>query len=244
MEWFRIDAREGDMKQVKILVPVLMLLMCAAVSLRADDKKEDAEGRLQRAAKTLQDLAGAPDKGIPDEVFRGAKCVAVVPNLTKAGFIVAGKRGRGVATCRLENGGWSAPVFFSITGGSWGAQIGIEDIHLVMMIMNDEGMRALLRDKFQIGGEASAAAGPVGRHAAAGTDWKLETQILTYSRSKGIFAGVDLGGSVIQKEKDTTEALYGKDIPSADLLMGKVRPPSDARVFLDAVARIKSDVKG
>ncbi len=231
------------MRQFKVLGPLLGLLLCTSAALWAAESKADAEGRLQRAADTLKALTAAPDKGIPDEVFKGAKCIAIVPNLTKAGFIVGGRRGRGVATCRLDSGGWSAPAFFTITGGSWGAQIGIEDVHLVMMIMNDKGMRNLLNDKFQVGGEASAAAGPVGRHAEAGTDWKLETQMLTYSRSKGIFAGVDLGGSVIERDKDATAAFYGKDYGNTELLTGKVRPPASARAFLDEVARVKREAK-
>ncbi len=191
----------------------------------------------------MQEITAAPDKGIPDEVFEKAKCIAVVPNLTKAGFIVGGEHGRGVATCKLSRGGWSAPAFFSISGGSWGAQIGVEDVNLVIMIMNDEGMRNLLNSKFKIGADASASAGPVGRHASAGTDWKLETQMLTYSRSKGLFAGIDLGGSVIERDKDATAAFYGKDETNTDVLTGNVPPPSEARVFLDAVRRVKAEAQ-
>ena len=138
---------------------------------------------------------GAPDRGIPDNIFRSAKCIAVVPNLTKGGFIVGAEHGRGVSTCRLPDGKWSAPAFFGISGGSWGAQIGLEDVHLVILVMNEQGVHSFLRNKFQIGGEISAAAGPVGRQASAATDWKADTQILTYSRSKGLFAGIDLAGS-------------------------------------------------
>jgi SH3 domain-containing YSC84-like protein 1 len=227
----------------KKLFPLLAILaVVAATSWAADDSKTDALGRLDRASKTLHEIAAAPDRGIPDEVFEGAKCIAVVPNLTKGGFILGAERGRGVATCRTPNG-WSAPAFFSITGGSWGAQIGVEDVHLVMMIMNDERMRNLLNDKFKVGADASASAGPVGRHASAGTDWKLETQILTYSRSKGLFAGIDLGGSVIERDKDTTEALYGRDMPNSGVLMGKVPPPAEARPFLNEVSQVMTVAK-
>jgi lipid-binding SYLF domain-containing protein len=161
--------------------------------------------------------------------------------MIKGGFILGGRHGRGVATCRLPNGRWSAPAFFTITGGSWGAQIGVEDVQLVMMIMNDEGMRHLLNDKFQIGGEASASAGPVGRDASANASWKLSTQILTYSRSKGLFAGVDLGGAQIERDGDSTKAFYGKDVSNRAVLDGHVAAPAAARVFLAAVSRTKGE---
>jgi lipid-binding SYLF domain-containing protein len=210
---------------------------------KADEDKTDAVERLQSAAKTLREVAEAPDKGIPDEVFKGAKCITVVPRMIKGGFIIGGKHGRGVSTCRLPNGGWSAPAFFVITGGSWGAQIGVEDVELVMMVMNNEGMRHLLENKFQIGGSASASAGPVGRHASAGTDWKAETQMLTYSRAKGLFAGIDLSGSWLESDKDTMTALYGKDIPTEEALTGKVPVPSAARPFIAEVERVKTQAR-
>ena len=174
----------------------------------ADQTKTEVVERLQSATKVLHEILNTPDKGIPDEVLKGAKCIAVVPGLLKAGFIFAGKHGRGVATCRLPNGSWSAPAFFVISGGSWGAQIGVESVDLVLLVMNNEGMRHLMDDKFQVGGSAAAAAGPVGRHAEAGSDWKVESQILTYSRAKGLFAGIDLGGSVVERDKDSTVAFY------------------------------------
>lgn len=234
-----------ERSRTKQIVGLVALALACTVIARADDAKgkEDADLRLQRAGAALKDIARAPDKGIPDEVLRSAKCIAVVPNLTKGGFIFGAERGRGVATCKLAAGGWSAPAFFTITGGSWGAQIGVEDVHLVIMIMNDKGMRDLLSDKVQIGGSASASAGPVGRHASAGTDWKLETEMLTYSRSKGLFAGVDLGGAYIERDKDTDSAYYGHDVTNTELLTGKVRPPRDARPFLDAVTNVKADAK-
>ena len=145
-----------------------------------------------------------------------------------------------VATCRLAHGGWSAPAFFALTGGSWGAQIGAEGVDLVMMIMNEKGMRRLLDSKFQIGADASAAAGPVGRHAAAGTDWKLDTEILTYSRAKGAFAGLTLNGSKIDQDKDSTVAYYGKEMPLRATLLGKVPVPASARGFIAAVSRAKA----
>ncbi len=227
----------------KAAIPVLLLLFSTAAVSRAADDKADATDRLQNAAEVLKDLANAPDQGIPSEVIENAKCIAIVPHLTKGGFILGAQHGKGVATCRLDNGSWTSPAFFEISGGSWGAQIGLEQVHLVIMVMNDEGKRNLLSNKFQVGVSASASAGPVGRHASAGTDWKLDTQFLTYSRSKGLFAGIDLGGSWIERDKDTTAAFYGKDQTNDDLLTGKVTPPAEARAFLDEVSRVRAQAK-
>src|SRR5580704_2800705 len=224
--------------KMKASVLLLISLVVGSIS-RADQTKTDVVERLNSSTTTLHQILAAPDKGIPDEVFKGAKCVAVVPGLIKGGFIIAGKHGRGVATCRLPNGRWSAPAFFAISGGSWGAQIGVESVDLVMLIMNNEGMRHLLQDKFQIGGEAAAAAGPVGRHAEAGTDWKIESQMLTYSRSKGLFAGIDLGGSVVQRDTDSTVAFYGKDRSTHAILDGEGPTPPEARPFLAEIRRAK-----
>jgi SH3 domain-containing YSC84-like protein 1 len=223
----------------KVSILVLILLLATGVSW-GDQTKTDVVDRLNSSTKALHQILATPDKGIPEEVLKGAKCVAVVPGLIKGGFIVAGKHGRGVATCKLPSGRWSAPALFTISGGSWGALIGVESVDLVMLIMNDDGMRHLLQDKFQIGGEAAAAAGPVGRHAAAGTDWKLESQMLTYSRSKGLFAGIDLGGSWVERDKDSTLALYGKDLTTTQVLTGKVVAPVDARAFLAEVRKAKT----
>jgi len=227
------------MKKVMLVVVILGL----ASLTWANQTKTDVEDRLDSAAKTLQEIMNAPDKGIPEEVFEGAKCVAVVPSMIKGGFIFGGKHGRGVATCRLPNGSWSAPAFFTVTGGSWGLQIGVEDVSLVMMIMNDDGMRHLLNAKFQIGGSASASAGPVGRHAAAGTDWKVSTEILTYSRSRGLFAGIDLSGTEVERDGDSTTAMYGKDYSNAAVLTGKVPVPEAAHPFIAAVEHAKFDAR-
>jgi SH3 domain-containing YSC84-like protein 1 len=217
----------------KIIVPMVVLTL-VVVSF-ADTPKEVAEDRLQRSAEVLQQVMSAPDKGIPEEVIKGAKCIAVVPHEIKAGFIFGARAGKGVATCRTTNG-WSAPAFFAVAGGSWGAQIGIEGVDNVLMIMNQKGMQRLLSDKFQIGGDVSAAAGPVGRHAAAGTDWKLETEILSYSRAKGAFAGVSLDGTYVRPDRKAILALYGKDLSPREILTGEVRPPEAAHVFLAAVS--------
>ena len=186
------------MKRLLMLL-VLVGMTTGLTSLTwADQSKVDALDRLNAAANVLHEIMATPDKGIPAEVLDGAKCIAVIPHMIKGGLIFGAKHGRGVATCRLPNGQWSAPAFFTITGGSWGAQIGAESVDLVMTIMNENGMKHLLQNKFQIGGEASAAAGPVGRHASAGIDYKASTEILTYSRAKGAFAGLDLGGGVLR----------------------------------------------
>ena len=201
----------------------------------AGSAREDSVERLQNSAKVLTEIMSAPDKGIPEEVLDGAKCVVVVPHLIKGGFIVGGKHGRGVASCRTSSG-WSAPAFVSVGGGSWGLQIGAEGVDLVMLVMNDQGLQHLLSSKFQISGEGSAAAGPVGRHASAGTDWKLNTEMLTYSRSKGAFAGLTLEGAVVEQDSDSTIAMYGKDVSFEKVLRGNVTAPADTASFMQAVA--------
>jgi len=224
----------------KALVCLLMLGLCGFAL--AEDKS-DVQQRLDNASAVLQQITNAPDKGIPEEVLNGAKCVAIVPHMVKAGLGIGGQHGRGVATCKNTQG-WSAPAFFSISGGSFGLQIGAEGVDLVMLFMNEKGMQALLSDKFQVGGDASAAAGPVGRQAAAGTDWKLQSPILTYSRSKGAFAGITLNGSVIKQDGDSTKAFYGQQMTSQQLLAGQVPAPPEARNFLNTVARAQTVAQG
>lgn len=231
--------RKAISMKSKISALLLVALFTAGFS-RADQTKTDVIERLQSSTKVVHQILNTPDKGIPDEVWKGAKCVAVVPGLIKGGFIIGGKHGRGVATCRLPNGRWSTPAFFTISGGSWGAQIGVESVDLIMMVMNNEGMRHLMSDKFQVGGEAAAAVGPVGRHAEAGTDWKVDAQILTYSRAKGLFAGIDLGGSVVERDKDSTIAFYGKDLSNRATLDGEAPPAPGARPFLAEIRKAKA----
>jgi lipid-binding SYLF domain-containing protein len=185
---------------------------------------------------------GTPDKGIPEEVLSNAKCIMVVPNLIKGGFIVGGKHGRGVASCRTADG-WSAPAFISVGGGSWGLQIGVEGVDLVMLVMNDKGLQHLLSSKFELSGEGSVAAGPVGRHASAGTDWKLNTEMLTYSRSKGIFAGLTLEGAVVEQDNDSTLAIYGKEMEFRGILSGKASTPRSADAFVKAVTEAGQQAK-
>ncbi len=227
---------------MKSFMVVVLMLGMTSFAL-ANQTKTDVQDRLQSATKTLEDIMKTPDKGIPEEVMEGAKCVAVVPSLLKGGFVFGAKHGRGVASCKLPNGSWSAPAFFTITGGSWGAQIGVEDVSLVMMVMNDDGMRHLLQDKFEINGAASASAGPVGRRASAGTGWKLNSEILTYSRAHGLFAGIDLGGSEIERDADSTKAMYGRDLSNTAILNGKVPVPVQARGFIREIEAAKLQAK-
>lgn len=221
---------------------VLLLMGCLGNLAWAGDQNKDVTERLQMATDVLNQMTSEPDKGIPEEVLDGARCIAVVPHLVKGGFIFGGKHGRGLATCRTERG-WSAPAFISIGGGSAGFQIGMEGVDLIMLIMNDRGMQQLLSSKFQLSGEGSAAAGPVGRHASAGTDWKLDTEILTYSRSKGVFAGLTLEGAVIEQDSDSTKSVYGRDVSFRSVLQGKVATPDIARAFMKAVAEAAHKAK-
>src|SRR5437016_3430911 len=201
----------------------------------AGSGREDSVARLQSSVDVIHAIMATPDKGIPEEVLSNAKCILVVPNMIKGGFIFGGKHGRGVATCRTAEG-WSAPAFVSIGGGSAGFQIGIEGVDLVMLVMNDQGFQHLLSSKFELTGEGSVAAGPVGRHASAGTDWKMNTEVLTYSRSKGGFAGLTLEGAVVQQDDDSTRAIYGKNMNFRNILSGKVSTPESAAAFIKAVS--------
>jgi SH3 domain-containing YSC84-like protein 1 len=213
------------------------LLVFGSISWAADDKDQsDIEKRIQNAANVLDEIMAVKEKAIPDKVMSEAECIAVVPSMVKVAIGFGGNHGKGVATCKTPNG-WSAPAPFSITGGSWGLQIGGQAIDLVMLVMNQKGMEALLSSKFKVGADASAAAGPVGREAAAGTDWKMKAEVLTYSRARGVFAGIDLSGSHIGQDKDETRVLYGKMVPFADILAGKVEPPSGSQPFLAAVKK-------
>jgi lipid-binding SYLF domain-containing protein len=205
----------------------------------AGSAREDATDRLDNATTVLHEIMGMPDKGIPEEVLEHAKCIAVVPHMVKGGFVFGGKGGKGVATCRTANG-WSAPAFITISGGSWGLQIGVEAVDVVLIIQNEKGMQKLLESNFQVGADASAAAGPVGRHAEAGTDWKMDTEILTYSRAKGIFAGLTLEGASIRQDNDSRRAIYGRNVTTRALLLGKVAVPASAQPFLAEVHGAKA----
>src|SRR5580698_3269753 len=201
----------------------------------AGSTRENTVERMQKSVDVLHAIMSTPDKGIPEEVLSGAKCILVVPDLVKGGFIFGAKHGRGVASCRTSDG-WSAPAFVSVGGGSWGLQIGVEGVDLVLLVMNDQGFQHLLSSKFELTGEASGAAGPVGRHASAGTDWKMNTEMLTYSRSKGAFAGLTLEGAVVEQDNDSTRAIYGKNMKFRNILSGKAATPKSANAFMKAIS--------
>ena len=221
----------------KLLVLALSLCLLSAVLFAdEDDDKTKATKRVESAATVLDEIQGAPDQGIPEEVLGSAECVAVVPTLLKAGFIVGGRYGRGVASCRTPKG-WSAPAFFMVGGGSFGLQIGGEAVDLVMLIMNKDGMKNLLSSNFKLGADASAAAGPVGRHASANTDWKMRAQVLTYSRARGAFAGLELAGAVIKQDKDSTRDFYGRMVPFKTSLAGDIEAPQAAYPYLNTLAK-------
>ena len=198
--------------------------------------------RLDDSAKDLNELLAAPDQGIPDQVFTKAKCVAVIPSMIKGGFIFGAEHGRGAVSCRLANGGWSAPAFFAMTGGSWGAQIGAEGVDLVMLIMNDNGMNQLLSSKWKIGGAASASAGPIGRQAAADTNWKLKSEILTYSRARGLFAGATINGANIKTDEDAMRGYYGRTVGFRPVLTGQVKDPMPHNRFLASLEKNRQEV--
>ena len=222
---------------MKRFLAVVALLCVASIALAADpDEENKAEDRIKAAAGVLDEIQSAPDQGVPEEVLGSAECVAIVPSMLKGGFIVGARYGRGVASCRTPKG-WSAPAFFTVQGGSIGLQIGGQAVDLVMLIMNQDGMRNLLTSKFKLGADASVAAGPVGRHAAADTDWKLRAQVLSYSRARGAFAGLELSGAAIEQDKDSTREFYGRMVPFKTALTGTIDAPANAYPLLSTLAK-------
>lgn len=214
------------------------MIACLASSalFAADDEENKAADRLKAAATVLDEIQGAPDTGIPEDVLGSAECVAVVPSMLKAGFVIGARYGRGVASCRTTKG-WSAPAFFTIKGGSFGLQIGGQAVDLVMLIMNQNGMKNMLSSQFKLGADASVAAGPVGRAATADTDWKLRAQVLSYSRARGVFAGLELSGAGIHQDKDSTREFYGHLVPFKTTLTGAIEAPAGAYPFLNTLAK-------
>jgi len=214
--------------------------MLVGVSWSADqaDQKDqsDIAKRIDASAKVLNEVMATPDKAIPDKIMRDAKCIAVIPSMVKVAFVFGGNHGKGIASCRTESG-WSAPAPVTITGGSWGLQLGGQAVDLVMIVTNDQGMQHLLSSKFKLGADASAAAGPVGRDTAADTDVKMRAEVLTYSRARGLFAGIDLNGASLTQDKDETRVLYSRFVPFSDILSGKVEPTSVSEPFLAAVRK-------
>lgn len=220
------------MKKLLLLVTVLGLV---GSTLAADEANNKAADRVKSASLVLEEIQSAPDTGIPDEVMGSAECVAVVPSMLKAGFVFGARYGRGVASCRTAKG-WSDPAFFTIEGGSFGLQIGGQAVDLIMMIMNHRGMENLMNSKFKLGGDASVAAGPVGRHAAADTDWRMRAQVLSYSRARGVFVGLELNGAVVRMDRESTLEFYGHAQPFTTTLT-TVSSPQGALPFLSDLAK-------
>ena len=222
------------MKKVMLLAVVVSL---SSLLFAGEEPKESkATDRVQAAADVLNEIQSAPDSGIPEEILGRSECVAVVPSMLKGGFIVGAKYGRGVASCRTPKG-WSTPAFFTVTGGSFGFQIGGQAVDLVMLIMNNDGMQKLLSSQFTLGADASVAAGPVGRHAEGTTDWKMRAQVLTYSRARGVFAGATLNGAVMKQDKDSTREFYGHMVTFKAALTGEVEAPAQTNPFLSSLAK-------
>lgn len=226
--------------QDKTTKPLPPSKTAAETSKNATGEKTDMEKRLDASATVLDEIMKVPEKGIPQDAFTSAKCVVVIPSTVKIALVFGGEHGKGEATCRRANG-WSAPVPVDLTGGSWGLQAGGEAVDLVMLVMSQKGMDALLTNKFKIGASASGAAGPVGREASGSTDWKFKSDVLTYSRARGAFAGIDANGAVLKQDKDETAVLYGKVLPFQTILSGEVAAPPAARPFLAAVRKYSAE---
>jgi lipid-binding SYLF domain-containing protein len=224
------------MKCLSISVVCAAILAASTTQLAGAQDQAKNDERLASSTETLNEIMATPDKGIPQAILAGASCVVVVPHFKKGAFGFGAQYGQGVATCRTPQG-WSAPVFVKLEGGSFGFQIGGQSTDLVLVAMNQNGLEHMLHNKFKIGGDAAASAGPVGRNAQAGTDWKLNAEFLTYSRSKGLFAGIDLDGTVLSQNEDQTRAEYGSNISYETVLKGGTPTPPDARPFVRTVAK-------
>ncbi|MFY9690232.1 MAG: lipid-binding SYLF domain-containing protein [Candidatus Acidiferrales bacterium] len=226
---------------LKRFLAVTTLALLVAVTAVASDREDDVN-RTHKAAQVFQEIMNAPDQGIPQGLLESAKCIAIIPGDVKFAFIFGGNYGRGLATCRTSHG-WSAPMFVAIDGGSVGYQIGGSSTDIVLLFMNDHALHSLLSDKFKLGADASVAAGPVGRNASAGTDLKLNAEILSYSRTKGVFAGVSLDGAVVQADKSGDKAMYGDDVDRHQILDGKIAVPASARRLLREIGGYAQEAK-
>jgi lipid-binding SYLF domain-containing protein len=205
-----------------VLVGLFMLTLPSFASDRNDDVL-----RIQSSTRVFHEIMATPDKGVPKELLETARCVAIIPGEKKAAFVFGANYGKGIATCRTEKG-WSAPMFLTVAGGSFGFQIGGSSTDVVLLFMNDHALQSLLSDKFKMGGDVTVAAGPVGRQASANTDLKLNAEILSYSRSKGIFAGASLDGAVVEADKSGDKAMYGQDVNRHMILNGDLAVPAEA----------------
>jgi lipid-binding SYLF domain-containing protein len=229
----------------KVMSVALMVVGMTAGSFAADADNKNLSTEVKRvasAATVFDEIMATPDQGIPREILESARCVAVIPSMIKGGFVLGARYGKGVATCRTK-AGWSAPAPLTIAGGSWGLQFGAEAVDVVMLVMNDKGMQNLLASKFKLGAEGSVAAGPVGRQAEANTDWKMRAEVLTYSRARGAFAGLELNGAVIKQDDDDTRVLYGKAVPFNRILSGAVPAPAGTHRFVATVSKYAAEVK-
>ncbi len=222
----------------KTLIAVLAIAGSMSTTAFAADREIKNEDRLDASADALTDMMRASDKGIPQDLLDKAHCVVVVPGMKKAGFIFGAEEGRGFAVCRRHGGsGWSAPAAMRVEGGSVGFQIGVSETDVVLLVMNESGMKHLLSDKFTIGGDASAAAGPIGRDVTAQTDAMMNAEILSYSRSRGLFAGISLQGATLRPDGSTNKELYGHDSTNREILTGDFKTPTVARKFERALHR-------
>jgi lipid-binding SYLF domain-containing protein len=217
-------------------VIVTLLLAGMAVQMFADSGRQLEVDRIRNSRFAFENIMNAPDKGIPQDLLGSAKCIAIIPGEKRAAFVFGGSYGRGLVTCRTGSG-WSAPAFLMVSGGSFGFQIGGSSTDIIMIFRNRTGMDHLLSDKFKVGADASAAAGPVGRTAAAATDAEMHAEILTYSRSRGVFAGVSLNGAVVKPDRSADQAMYGADIEPTSILDGHATVPAEAQGLLAVIAR-------
>ena len=214
----------------------LMMTLAISLSARASSNREDDIHRVEDSAQIFEEILGAPDKAIPQDLLGSAECIAVIPAELKFAFFVGGNYGKGLVTCRAAKG-WSSPLFITVGGGSLGFQFGGSSTDYILVFRGRRGLQKLLGNKFKIGGDVSAAAGPVGRSAAAGTDIALHAEILTYSRSRGAFAGISLSGAVVQADDSGNQAFYGPTANKENILDGKMAAPPEANVLLVAVSK-------
>ncbi len=224
------------MKSVRI-IPVLVLLAASVSSIQGQTKEAD---RLGAAATAFQEIMDTPDSSVPVDLLERSECIAIIPSMKKGGFILGGRYGKGVVSCRQNDGKgpWGPPAMIALGGGSFGLQIGVAAVDVVMLVMHRDGIDSLLRNKFTIGGDASAAAGPVGRAGTAETDAYMKAKILSYSRSRGAFAGLELKGAVLQQDRDGNQNLYGKPVGAKDLLISAQEPiPNDAKPLIDVMTK-------
>ena len=221
---------------------IVLVAVCGMAAQTFAASRQDLQDRIDSAQTVLRQIMNAKDNSIPYNILQQATCVGVVPGMIKGAFVFGAQYGQGIVTCRTGHG-WSAPVFIRLAGGSWGLQIGGQSTDLVLVAVNDNGFQDLLKSKFKIGANASAAAGPVGRNGEASTDWKMSAELLTYSRSKGLFAGIDLDGTSVSQNRTDTAAYYGQDYPFQTILKGSVAVPQDSVAFVQAVAHYFVEAK-